>query len=200
MKKTLALLLAAVLFAVMLTACGDKSEKKTDPPAATEKAAETVTEALTEEPTEEATEAPTGEQTEAPAAADSAFTYTDPAGIYQLTVPVIWNETGLIKEETDVDGNECVRFYYKASYEQGAGHVFSVILVDDPSKIIDVTQMPHSEDLFNDGKRQVYVMYPTDVQFAPYDEPGSADFNKQQAEYSALYETRQGIIDSFRFV
>lgn len=197
MKKILVFLLITVFTLTLLTACGDKPKSDTDKKAATEKATEAVTEAEPE--TEEETEAPTEAETEKPRATDTEFTYTDPAGVYQLTVPTIWNDTGLIADETDVDGNECVRFFYKAAYDQGAGHVFTVVLVRDPSKIVDITQLPHAEDIFNDGKMQVYVMYPTDVQFAPYDEPGTGDFNKQQAEYEALSKTRESIIDSFMF-
>ncbi len=193
MKKILALLLAAVFAATLLTACGDKA-KTDDAKIATEAATEKATEA----PTEEATEAPTEAPTEP--ASDGSFTYTDPAGKYQLTVPAIWNDTGLILSETDVDGVEFVRFYYKAAYDEGAGHVFSIGLAEDPAKLVDVTQLPHAENIFNDGKRQAFVIYPTDVQFAPNGTPGSADFNKQQEEYTALNETKESIINSFSFI
>lgn len=193
MKKILALLLAAVFAATLLTACGNKA-KTDDAKIATEAATEKATEA----PTEEATEAPTEAPTEP--ASDGSFTYTDPAGKYQLTVPAIWNDTGLILSETDVDGNEFVRFYYKAAYDEGAGHVFSIGLAEDPAKLVDVTQLPHAENIFNDGKRQAFVIYPTDVQFAPNGPPGNADFNKQQEEYTALNETKESIINSFSFI
>ena len=195
MKRIIALLLAALFTAALLTACGGK-KSKTGSASQTEKATEAVTEAATEEETE----APSEEETEKPAATDTEFIYTDPAGVYELTVPVIWNDTGLILSETDADGNECVRFVYKAAYEQGAGHVFTVILSEDPSKFVDINMLPHAEEIFNDGSRQVSVMYPTDVQFAPYAQPNSDDFNKQSAEYGVLNDTKQGIIDSFRFV
>lgn len=185
MKKFLALLLAAVFAATFLTACGDNA--KTDD----KKVTEAVTEKATEAPTEEATEAPV-----LPTAAPNEFVYTDPAGKYQVTVPIIWNDTGLILSETDVDGVEFVRFYYKAAYEQGAGHVFSIGLCEDPSKFVDVTQLPHADELLNDGSRQVFAIYPTDVQFSPYGQPGTEDFNKQQAEYGVLNKTKDSIIDS----
>ena len=142
MKKILALLLAAVFAATLLTACGNKAKPKTEKnELATEAVTEKVTEAPVEEATEEATEAPV-----LPTAAPNEFVYTDPAGKYQVTVPIIWNDTGLILSETDVDGVEFVRFYYKAAYDEGAGHVFHHRLVKDSSKIVDVTQMPHAEE------------------------------------------------------
>lgn len=197
MKKIIAVFLTAVFAAAFLTACGDKSKSDTDnKKAATEKA----TEAATEAQTEEATEAVTEEPTEAPETDEAAFTYTDPAGKYQLTVPAIWNETGFIKSDTDVDGNEFVRFYYKAAYDQGAGHVFSIGLVEDASKMVDVTQLPHAEEIFNDGSKQVFVIYPTDVQFAPNGEQGTAEFTKQQKEYTELSDTKESIIASFAFI
>lgn len=191
MKKILALLLAAVFAATLLTACGNKA-KTDDAKIATEAVTEKVTEAPVEEATEEATEAPV-----LPTAAPNEFVYTDPAGKYQVTVPIIWNDTGLILSETDVDGVEFVRFYYKAAYEQGAGHVFSIGYCEDSSKFVDVTQMPHADELLNDGSRQAFVVYPTDVQFAPYGKPGTEEFDKQQAEYGVLNKTKEGIINSF---
>lgn len=194
MKKILALLLAAVCATAILTACGkkEKEENTAATEATTEKATEAATEEVTDAPTEAASDAP-----DQPA--DNTFTYTDPAGKYQLTVPAIWKETGLILSETDVDGNEFVRFYYKAAYDEGAGHVFSIGLAEDPAKFVDVTQLPHAENIFNDGKRQAFVIYPTDVQFAPNGTPGSDDFNKQQKEYTALSDTKESIINSFSF-
>lgn len=199
-KKIFAVLLVAVFSLMLLSACGDQSETKEKSTSSASGASSAATEKATEADTEEASEAVTEEATEAPATEDATFTYTDPAGKYQLTVPAIWNETGLIKSETDVDGNEFVRFYYKAAYDQGAGHVFSIGLVEDASKMVDVTQLPHAEEIFNDGSRQVFVIYPTDVQFAPNSVQGTDEFTKQQNEYSALSETKESIIASFAFI
>ena len=103
----------------------------------------------------------------------------------------------MILEEDDGNGNEMVRFVYKDSYYEGAGNVFSIVMIDDPSAFFDVSMLPHGEELYNDGKVQVFVNHPTDVQFAPYEQPGTPEFNKQQAEYSALSNTKRSIIDSF---
>lgn len=197
MKKLTAVLLITVFTLALLTACGDKSDTKDR---SADSSSAPATEKATEAPAEAETEAATEAATEAPTEADTSFTYTDPAGKYQLTVPAIWNETGLIKSETDVDSNEFVRFYYKAAYDQGAGHVFSIVLVEDASKMIDVTQLPHAEEIFNDGSKQVCAIYPTDVQFAPYGQPGTAEFTKQQSEYTALSETKESIIASLTFI
>lgn len=205
MKKILALLLAAVFTAAVLAACGD-GEPKRRPTNATEAATEAQTEEATEAPTEEVTEAPTEAPTEKPTqaptekpkATDTSFEYSDPAGAYQVTVPEIWNNTGMIVED-EYDGNELVRFVYKDAYYEGAGNVFTIVYVNNSANIIDVSNLPHGDELYNDGSEQIYVIYPTDVQFGVYEQPGTAEFNKQQAEYSALSATREDIIKSFRY-
>ncbi len=207
MKKILALLLVVVFAAALLTACGDgnpkhrpqtateATEKATEKP--TEKPTEAATEAPTEPPTEPPTEAPTEAPTEKPQALNTAFSYTDPDGEFTLTVPAIWNETGMILEEDDGSGHEMIRFVYKDAYYQGAGTVFSIVVIDDPSAFVDVTMLPHAEELYKDDSTQIFVNYPTDVQFSVYEQPGTAEFQRQQAEYTALNQTRQGVIDSF---
>ena len=76
---------------------------------------------------------------------------------------------------------------------------FTIVLVEDASKIVDVTQFPHAEDIFNNGDTQVYAIYPTDVQFAPKSKPGSAEFEKQHKEYTELNDSKEDIIKSFTF-
>ena len=201
MKRIIAIILAALMTVALLTACGEE-DAKTRTATETQKATEAPTEATaapTEAPTEAPTDAPTEAPTEAPTKApaqETDFLYNDPSGLYQLTVPVIWNATGLIVED-EYQGHEAVKFVYQDAYYQGAGRVFTVIYIDDPADFVDVTQWPHAEELFNNGSIQVFVDYPTDVQWGVYEQPGTSEFNKQQAEYNALKDTTRSILDSF---
>ena len=200
MKRIITLLLTALFAAAALAACNESQVTPTvsTTAAATENASEAPTIAPTEAPTAAATEAPTQAPTEKPAALDTSFTYTDPAGMYELTVPVIWNATGLILEDKDANGNETARFVYKDAYYQGAGHVFTVVMSDSPSRFVDVSMFPRADELYNDGSVQIYAIYPTDVQWAIHDKPGTEEYERQQSEYKALSDTREAIIASFR--
>ena len=190
MRRITAILLAIVFIAALLCACDDT---KPDPDASTAEPTEKATEKAADDPTD----APTDVPTEASEPADSTFVYTDPSGAYQLDVPERWNDTGMIVAEEN-EGYEIVAFVYKDAYEQGAGRVFTIVKISDAANITDVSELPHAEELYNDGTMQVFVNYPTDVQFAPYDEPGSAESDRQYEEYRVLSEMRDGIIGSFR--
>ena len=185
MKKWIALLLTAVL--VMSLAACSISFHINEPTAAP-----------TDEPTEAVTDAPTQAPTEAPKAqAPAGYFYVEhPDGLWSVTVPEIWHETGMIINYDDA-GTYYVKFVLKEAYYEGAGHVFTIATVTGSENFVNVDEFPHAEEMYRDSSMQVFAIFPTDVQFGVYDDPSSAAFKKQQEDYLALYDTRQAIIDSF---
>ena len=184
MKKLIAVLLILALAAVF-TACTKNNADGT----------EAQTQAATQAQTEAA-----GESTEAPDDAPKGYyTFTEKNGVFQVYVPELWRKTGLIIEY-DEGSTRYNRFVYKEAFEQGAGHVFTIAVCSDPASFIDCSAMPHCEELYRSADRQVYSVYPTDVQFGVFMEPSSDDFKKQFEEYSALSETMEGIIASIKWL
>ena len=191
MNKIIAIILASVLM-LSLAGCrinihGILSDLPTAPASDKE----------TEAPSEAATEAPT----EAPAEVAPAgyYIFTDKGENWQVYVPEVWRETGIIVEYDD-GGTRYSKFCYKEAYNDGAGHVFTIATCTDPADFVDVSEFPYAEQLYKSGDIQIYAVFPTDVQFGVFDDPSSSEFKKQQKEYSELYETRQEILDSFKLL
>jgi len=113
MKKTLALLLAAVML-LSMTACGGSAEPVETAPATTEVPTTAPTEAPTEEPTEAPTEAPTE-----PRVAPTVFEAVDPATLPE-PIPV---EEQLQSEGTQTVTLGSLEEYEDLLWELGFGEV-----------------------------------------------------------------------------
>ena len=199
MKRIIVFVLVIAL-AVSAAACsvsvssGGATEAPTGSTEASAAATEVPTAAVTDAP------GPTLNIVTEPPKSDSGYSaYTEPNGYWQVTVPDIWSELGIIVEYKD-GYNSCVKFAYEDAYNDGAGHVFTIVMCVNPSDFVDVENLPHAEELYRSPDFQVYVVYPTDVQFGVYDDPSSDRFQRQKEEYGELYDTREDIIDSFTWL
>ena len=199
MKRIICLLCALICVVGALTACENKTKTQSS-----DKPVETQTENIKpNEPFEknEATEATeTTETTEvqettkvqepttAQAKADYKE-YTDPKGRWSVKIPNDWYKYGDVIENED-----SVKFVYKKSYtEYGAGHVFTIFTVPVEEKV-NVSDYPKGKELYIDNSIQVYVLYPTDVQFGGIN---GENFDTEKEEYKFLSNLREEIIDSF---
>ena len=191
MKKIIALLLS-VLFILSLVSC---TAKQVEP------AAEAETEAATAAVTEaDKTDA---QETDAPAeeADGDSFTYADKSGLWEMTVPAIWNTMGAIIEYDDgARDTYYAKFVHKTAYDNGGGHIFTVATCVDPASFADVTEFPRAEELFRSDSVQVYVIYPSDVQIAVDGEMTDEAFKAQNEEFTTLRDTKEGIFASLKWL
>jgi len=198
MKRIIALLLTLVI-ALCASACSvnvNVGSSYTEP---TEETEPEPTEAPTKAPTEPPTEAPTAAPKPTPTQPANAFYYTSPSGHWRVTVPNQWKKTGKIVEYIK-DSVYTAQFVHRGAYAKGAGHIFTIVTVEGTKNFVNVSQYPHAETIIKTGGVQVYVIYPTDVQFGVGVKAGSAAYKQQQREYQALANTRQSILDSFDWI
>ena len=121
-------------------------------------------------------------------------TYTEANGRWSVTLPEVWDELGDIIESS-TDGIDYVRFVYEEAYEDyGAGHVFT-IGTSDASNPYDVSSLPHGKEIYLDKNIQVFVEYPTDLQYGGAD---GSKISEQMIEYNKLKDTIDEIIDSLK--
>ena len=124
--------------------------------------------------------------------ADNVDTYTEPYGRWSVKLPEIWDELGDIVESNN-NGIDYVSFVYEKAYEDyGAGRVFTICTTDADNPV-DVSQLPHGEEIYLDKNIQIYVEYPTDVQYGGID---GSKMKEQKPEYDALKATVEDIIAS----
>lgn len=204
MKKILALLLAAAMMIVVFTSCScflftpaptqaaettsATEEETAEATETTQKATQKVT-STDEFPTEGDDDNDDNDDTD-----DNEGHFVEPQGRWRVEVPEIWDEYGDIV--VTKNGNS-VKFVYKKAYEEyKAGHVFTICTTAASNKV-DVTNYPHAEEIYLDKNIQIYVLYPTDVQYGGLD---GSDMEKEAPEYNALYNTREDIIDSLEVI
>ncbi len=123
---------------------------------------------------------------------DGTETYTEPNGRWSVKLPEVWDELGdmVVSKSSGID---YVNFVYEKAYDDyGAGRVFAICTTDADNKV-DVSQLPHGEEIYLDKNIQIYVEYPTDVQFGGID---GSKMEEQKPEYDALKSTIEDIIDS----
>ena len=195
MKRLFAITLLTVLMLSVFTGCSSFPFAPTPTqPSETTQATSAETAAPTEtteaaETTQEETQKVTTTD-EFPTEGDEEEGYAEPQGRWSLDVPDSWYEYGDIIEESN--GNR-VKFVYKKAYDEyGAGHVFT-IFTKNASNAVDVTELPHAEELYLDDNIQIYVEYPTDVQFGGID---GSEIEEQAPEYGALSDMKDDIINS----
>lgn len=190
MKRFLAIAITAAVLVTAFSGCS-LFTINVEPTKPSETAAET-TQAETSKPAE-TTEATQKVNTtdEFPTEGDDAENvFTEPNGRWKVTIPDVWYKYGEIKQSAK---KNYVKFVYKkASDEYGAGHVFTISTVD-AADAVDVKQFPHAEEIYKDENIQIYVEYPTDVQFGGMD---GSSIESDGPEYQALSETKDEIIDS----
>ncbi|MBR1731205.1 MAG: hypothetical protein IJ725_02080 [Ruminococcus sp.] len=194
MKRLLTVSIISLLIIVMISGCSlfPAPQQPTQAAETSSKVEETTTGAQTsEEETQQGVKTTDEFPTEGDENEDT-YTYTEPQGRWSVQVPNEWDEYG---EIINLNGN--VRFVYKKAYEEyGAGHVFTICTKDALNKV-DVTTYPRAEEIYLDSNIQVFVEYPTDVQFGGMD---GSEMDEQAPEYSALSELEEEIIDSLEIL
>ncbi len=193
MKRIIAILAVMAMMTAVFAGCNNQEEPKPTE-ATTQKVTETETEETTEteEETTEATTSTDEFPTEADTTAADTNNYKEPQKRWSANVPSVWDKYGKIIEDPS---GKYVKFVYKKAYDEyQAGHVFTINTVSAANKV-DVTQYPHAEEVYLDKNIQIYVMYPTDVQFGGID---GSEMDTQSVEYGKLKNTTDAIIDSLK--
>lgn len=216
MKKIIAILSVITILATVFYGCGEPKET-TSTEATTQETTEIETDTETDEITEMETESDTTEATtstdEFPTESNdnddsnnsgdngnsddgtdtSSNNYTEPGKRWSANVPTnVWDTYGEILEDAS---KTYVRFVYKKAYDEyQAGHVFTIYTVDAANKV-DVSTYPHAEQIYLDDNIQIYVDYPTDVQYGGID---GSEIESQGKEYKKLKDTTSGIINSIK--
>lgn len=201
MKKIIAAIFATILLATTFTGCFSVGNIPEPTQSISTTPSYDDNEDIEDETEEETTvdEFPTyaddedEEEDEDTDVSSDTFTYTEPQGRWSVEVPNVWNELGKIVERSD----NYIRFVYKKAYDDyGAGHVFTIGTASalDP---YDVSQLPHGEEIYLDGVIQVYIEYPTDVQYGGLD---GSDMATQSVEYGKLKDTINKIKDSLKIL
>lgn len=188
MKKVFAIILSAVIMSLAFSGCsffGIRFQPKTETESTSAQTTETTT--ATQAPQTTTQEIKTTDEfpTE-----DDSEEFIEPQGRWKVTLPDVWDSYGDIIVS---DKGDNVRFVYEEAYEEyGAGHVFT-ICTNKASDKEDMTNFPHAKEIYLDKNIQIYVMYPTDVQFGGID---GSKIDEQSEEYSALYNSVEDIIKS----
>lgn len=198
MKRIIAILAVMAMLTAVFVGCNNQEEPKP-----TETTTQEITETETETDTEEVSETEE-ETTEATTSTDEFPTeteettvkdtnnYTEPQNRWSVNIPSVWDKYGKVIEDPS---GKYVKFVYKKAYDEyQAGHVFTINTVDAANKV-DVTQYPHAEEVYLDKNIQIYVMYPTDVQFGGID---GSEMDTQSVEYGKLKNTTDVILDSLK--
>lgn len=198
MKRIIAILAVMAMLTAVFVGCNNQEEPKP-----TETTTQEITETETETETEEVSETEE-ETTEATTSTDEFPTeteettvkdtnnYTEPQNRWSVNIPSVWDKYGKVIEDPS---GKYVKFVYKKAYDEyQAGHVFTINTVDAANKV-DVTQYPHAEEVYLDKNIQIYVMYPTDVQFGGID---GSEMDTQSVEYGKLKNTTDVILDSLK--
>lgn len=190
MKRLLILTMAAVLSLSLLAGCSKKSSSSSS-----SKKSSTSVDTPTQKP------APTSQQEtnsdtpsvvtrdEFPTEGDDSI-FVEPNGKWSVKIPDEWYDYGSVIENYS---DNSVRFVYKKAYnDYGAGHVFTICTVD-ASSAEDVSTYPRAEELYRDSDIQIFVYYPTDVQFGGMD---GSTVDEDGKEYRVLSDMADGIIGS----
>ncbi len=193
MKKALTITLAAVLITAIFSGCscfGVQLIRTTEPQETTAETTAETTEALVSKTEKQTEDIKTTD--EFPTEGEDENNYTEPSGRWSVNVPEIWDKKGKIIE-SKYKKTDIVRFVYKKAYDEyEAGHVFSICTVS-ADKAVDVSTLPRAEEIYIDDNIQIYVDYPTDVQFGGID---GSEMESQGKEYNKLKNTVEDIIDS----
>ena len=166
----------------------------------------------TEPPTEPHTEPPTEPPTEEPEPTPDVVyhysgVYTDPRGIFRITLPEVWSEYGMVctyRRNTSyvIEPSHAVAHDESDfSRMEGSGHYGQVInIIVEYDKSAELWLQNGGGILAETPEYTVYWFPPTDVRFwMGNDYPADQQAIIEQ-EYRSLMDTRDAIIDSFELI